>query len=79
MPLLPGARAFSGVRQQPGEIGPGIRLSRARRDGRLDQGGSGPWPLVSQLSGYLIGGNGLYQPVHRHRPVPGWADKRVSA
>src|SRR5450631_2253189 len=73
MPLLPGARAFSGVRQQPGEIGPGIRLSRARRDGRLDQGGSGPCqPVHRHRPVPGLGGQasiGVTLRSHRRRPA----------
>ena len=55
-----------GVRQQRGEIGPGLRLSGVVGDRGLDQGGSSLPPLLGQLRGHLIGGDGLHQPVHRH-------------
>ena len=34
---------------------------------------------LRQLGGHLIGGDGLDQPVHRHRPVGGRADQRIPA
>ena len=67
-----------GVRQQRGEIGPGIRPLRVFGDRGADHCGGSLAPR-GQLRGHLIGGDRLHQPVHRYRPVDGRADQRIPA
>ena len=68
-----------GVRQQQRIHRPCPRLRCVLREGSLDQGRGGLPPRLGQILRHLTERHGLYQPVHRHRPVRRRADQRVPA
>ena len=68
-----------GVRQQPREHRPGVRLPGFTGESGLDQSGGGLPPGLMHTPGHLVGGDRLDQAVHRGHPVPGRAYERVPA
>ncbi len=68
-----------GVRQQRRAYRPGLGQLRVVGDGGLDQSCGGLPPLAGQLGWHLVGGDGLDQPVHRHRPLGRRGDQRIAA
>jgi hypothetical protein len=68
-----------GVRQQRRAYRPGRGRVGVGGDRVFDQSGYGTPQFPGQLGRHLIGGDGLDQPVHRHRPVSGWADTKTGS
>src|SRR5262249_52813093 len=67
------------VRDERGELGPGIRSLRICRDRRLDYRGGSLLPRRSRLRRNLLGGENLHKRVHRYKLTRGRGDQRIAA